>query len=176
MLFNKHLYTLAIPLLCLIVLGSCNNNSTPPTTKGDSTATLLPADSSVNEYTTVYLAIADTGQDYYQLRVLMQKVYDATHIAIDTMDRYYSETEKEIVSKDNGEPEGGEYYPRREPSINLSLEYLVTYTPHSTNDNIVLLAAICETKKSADSLLSIIQKTAPNAFVLKGEVYMGCLD
>lgn len=95
---------------------------------------------------------------------------------IDTMGRYYNATENKIVLSDTADDEiyRGEYFERRLPSQNMSLEYYSSYSDNYANKNIALVCGLYETKKSADSLLTILKPNAAGAFVLKARMYMGC--
>ncbi len=134
-------------------------------------------DEASRDYQTVYLAISDTGGNYYQLQTLMYQLHAATPLAIDTLNRYYNPTKKEIVVAENDKDEmyRGEYFPRRFPGNELSIEHMNTYNQNSNNSTFALVAAICETKASADSVLKIIAPSAKKAFVIKGEIYAGCI-
>jgi len=130
-----------------------------------------------SDYVILYLAIADTGKDYNSLRTEMFAINKALAIPIDTMGRYYNTKKKEIVlpDDDNDEMYRGQYFPRRFPSVSLSLEYYKTYDDISTSKNIALVAGMYEHKASADSALAAISSLGRHAFVLKAPVYAGCM-
>jgi len=149
----------------------------PPATAIADTALNNTTDIDTSAYATVYLVIADTGQDYYSLRNKMQ-VIAATHKwKIDTLGRYYNKIKKEIVVPDDDEDEmyRGEYFPRRSINNTLSLEYYRSYNDISTVKNIALITAICDRESEADSLLTMIREEAPASFVHRTKLYMGCM-
>jgi hypothetical protein len=130
-----------------------------------------------NEIDTFYIVVADTGNDYYKLRDQMLHVSKTTNLVIDTLGRYYNESKDLIMLPDNDEDEiyRGDYYPRRFPSDNLSLEYLTLYKPVSGDKTIAFVIGIFETKQSADSARQSILNFQPKTFVLKSEIYTGCM-
>ncbi len=160
-----------------------DNNEAQDTTAhthqhADSTAIpQMAMDSANSDYQTVYLAIADTGSQYYLLQTAMYGLHAASGLPIDTLNRYYNPTKKEIVVAENDEDEmyRGEYFPRRFPGINLSIEHMNTYNSNSRANILALVAAICETKTAADSVLERISPSAKKAFVVKGAVFVGCM-
>ncbi len=174
--------------LSVLLLNGCAGNNTPDNTKNGTAAAEQPNPipgtpppttdtAGVGDYQCLYITIADTGLSYYKLRAVMAKLNTNSHIRIDTMNRYYNAAKNEIVLRDDDEDEmyRGTYAPRRFPSESLSLEYAATYTRATAQKNIALVAGIYETKQSADSMLKVIKPFAGKAFVLKGEVYVGCM-
>lgn len=135
------------------------------------------ADAASDDYAVMYVTVADTGRDYWLLRREMADISTQLKYPIDTMDRYYNAQKNEIVVSDTDEDEmyRGEYFPRRFTSNNLSLEYLDVYSKATTQKNIALVAGIYEAQKSADSFLSIIRPYAAHPFVVKANVYVGCM-
>jgi hypothetical protein len=134
-------------------------------------------DASFNETDTFYVVVADTGNDYYQLRDQMLSVAKTTDLLIDTLGRYYDKSKDLIMLPDNDEDEiyRGNYYPRRFPSDNLSLEYLDVYSPVSGDKTIAFVTGIYETKHAADSAKRSMLNIQPKTFVLKSEIYTGCM-
>jgi len=135
------------------------------------------AEDSINNYETYYLVIADTSSNYYELHEKMFDLNAKYKIPIDTLGRYYNKEKKQIVLPDNDEDEmyAGDYFPRRYPSENLSLEYLDFYNRTADQKTIALVSGIYQSEKSADSLLTIIKKTDKKAYKLKSQVYVGCM-
>lgn len=135
------------------------------------------AEDSINNYETYYLVIADTSSSYYELHEKMFDLNAKYKIPIDTLGRYYNKEKKQIVLPDNDEDEmySGDYFPRRYPSENLSLEYLDFYNRTADQKTIALISGIYQSEKSADSLLTIIRKTDKKAYKLKSQVYVGCM-
>jgi hypothetical protein len=144
------------------------------------TDSLPAADSGFSEddqYAIYYLAIADTGNDYYRLDEKMYSLNKSLKLEIDTMNRYYNTKKQRIVLNDNDEDElyRGEYFPRRFPAESLSLEYLDTYNEQATPSTIALVAGVYENKQLADSMLSILKPYASGAYTLQAKVYIGCM-
>lgn len=133
-------------------------------------------DEQLNAYASYYVLVVDTGKSYDELRAKMFNLHQSSNLVIDTMGRYYNRVKNLIQLPDNDEDEmyAGEYFPRRYPSPNLSLEYLDQYQPGSESKMIALVAGIYETKISADSALNAI-KRSEKAFVLKSRIYVGCM-
>lgn len=167
---------------------SCNNGTTTPTLKDSTTngqvittdsITLISTEQADTEnYADYYITIADTSHNYHELDKSMYLLAQSTRLAIDTGNRYYNQKRNEIILREDDEDEiyRGEYYPRRfEELPYLSLEYCDQYQQNSTHKNIALMAAICETKKTADSVCSIIKPYSPKAYVIKSKLYTGCM-
>jgi hypothetical protein len=180
---------LAFVLIGTSALLSCNNNpaGNPPASDTVKTNTIpaaedpakipvVPADIDSEQFAIEYLTIADTGKNYYKLESEMFDLQRKYGWVIDTMDRYYNAKENKIVLSDTADDEvyRGEYFERRFLSQNMSLEYYRSYSDNSSIKNIALVCGLYETKKSADSLLTILKSNAPGAFVIKARMYMGC--
>ncbi len=129
----------------------------------DNLKTLVPRDGnqsedgSENNNATYFVVIADTNQDY---AILHRKMFDLSrkfNIPIDTMGRFYNKTKNLIALPDNADDEiyAGDYYPRRFPSDNLSLEYLDFYQRQAGGKTIALVTGIYEKDNSADSALNV---------------------
>jgi hypothetical protein len=129
------------------------------------------------DYAIHYLVIADTGSNYYMLHKKMLEISKNYHLKIDTMGRYFNEKKARIVCPDDDEDEiyAGEYFPRRDEEVYLSLEHLDFYLNSSDRKTMALVTAIYENEKSADSLLTILQKTQKKSFKLKSNMYIGCM-
>lgn len=184
--FNSLLSVFALAILIAATLPSCNSNTPTNNKIADTTApaSVMSATDSVvgiNQDSTdnaiLYFTIADTDKNYYALRNEMYVLHTSLGWTIDTMGRYYNAKKDLIAVPDNDEDEmyRGEYYPRRYPGENMSLEYCITYIPASTEKNIALVAGIYESQKSADSLLTLLKPHAPRAFVVKANVFEGCM-
>ena len=78
---------------------------------------------------TYFVVVADTNSDYFFLRDKMFKLSMRLQLPIDTMGRFFNKTKNLIALPDNDEDEiyAGDYFPRRFPSDNFSLEYLDFY-------------------------------------------------
>lgn len=132
---------------------------------------------SESDYATYFILIADTGISYYALHEKMFTLNKELNIPIDTMERTYNPDKDLIALPENSEDEGyaGDYFPRRFPSENMSLEYLDFYQKETGNKTIALVAGIYESEKSADSALSIVRSASPAAFLVKCDMYIGCI-
>lgn len=183
--YTKYLCQSVIYTVFLFMINGCNNrhenkqdtNSKYSPPKADTVAVLTSNLADTSDYQTLYITIADTGTDYYKQRTLMSEISSALHIPIDTMNRYYNAEKDEIVVAEDDEDEmyRGEYAPRRFPSQYLSLDYMFVYCRNTGKKNIAVVAGIFESKKSADSLQSVLLVHAPKCFVATGNVFVGCM-
>lgn len=130
-----------------------------------------------DNYSTYFVVIADTSADYYYLHKKMFDLNRQLNIPIDTMGRFYNKTKNLIALPDNDEDEiyAGDYFPRRFPSDNLSLEYLNFYQKKAEKKTIALITGIYETEKSSDSALAVLYKIDRKAFKMKADIYVGCM-
>lgn len=126
---------------------------------------------------TYFVVVADTGRDYGLLHHKMLDLNKRLHISIDTLNRSYNPAKELIALPDNDADEiyAGDYFPRRFPGHFLSLEYLDFYQLAAGDKTMALVTGIYETKKSADSVLTLVQKAAKKAFTLKADIYVGCM-
>jgi len=134
-------------------------------------------DSTDYDNATFFVVVADTSTDYYFLHKKMFDLNGQFNISIDTMGRFYNKTKNLIALPDDDEDElyAGDYFPRRFPSENLSLEYLDFYQKEAGDSTIALVTGIYESEKSADSALTILQKTEKKVFKIKADIYLGCM-
>lgn len=128
------------------------------------------------EIATLFLVIADTGNTYQLLLEKMVALKSEYGLTIDSMDRYYDRKKNKIILPANHEDEmyAGQYFPRRFPSEDLSIEYLKTYKAGAGENTMAIVAGIYEKEKMADNTLNKIKQSDKNAFKLKAEIYMGC--
>lgn len=133
--------------------------------------------SSETETVTYFVVVADTSSNYYALHKKMFELNRQLSIPIDTMGRFYNETKKLITLPDEDEDDiyAGDYFPRRFPSNNLSLEYLDFYQEKAGEKTIALVTGIYETEKNADNAMIVLQKIEKNVFKIKANIYVGCL-
>lgn len=124
-----------------------------------------------------YVAVLDTNANYNPMHSKMFSASKTLNIPIDTLGRYYNKKKNEIILPENDADEiyAGEYFPRRSPEENLSLEYLNIYKPDAKAKTIALVAGIYEDKDSAAVALKKLKTIEPKAFVLKSKVYIGCM-
>ncbi|HMR47421.1 MAG TPA: hypothetical protein PKC85_11705 [Bacteroidia bacterium] len=134
-------------------------------------------DTTDNDYATFFVVVADTSTDYYFLYKKMFDLNGQLNIPIDTMGRFYNKTKNLIALPDDDEDElyAGDYFPRRFPSENLSLEYLDFYQKKAGDKTIALITGIYENEKSADSALTVLHKTEEKVFKIKADIYLGCM-
>jgi len=184
-----------IPLLAFIILMSCKPKPTDKqavhniplkvlqadhkdtrTVKSGTKDTTTDLNEQLDAFADYYIIVADTGSDYYTLRNKMINLEHSTGIPIDTLGRYYNKSKDLIMLPDTADDDiyAGDYYPRRYPSQNLSLEYMDFYKPGSKKKTLGLIAGIYETKISADSALKSVS-SSKEAFAFKAKVYVGCM-
>ena len=139
---------------------------------------MVKTDSLDENYKTYYVVVADTSQSYWILHKKMFDLHRKLKIPIDTMDRYYNK-EKNLIAFSNNEKfydsYAGEYFPRRFPSVNLSLEYLNFYQNQAGANTIALVIGIYESEKSADSIFNVILKKEVKVFKIKTDMFVGCI-
>ena len=134
-----------------------------------------------------YILIIDDSYDYYELYDLAVELQDTSDWVIDTRDRYYNDERMEICLPDDHSDEmyQGFYYPRRYPSVDLSIEYASMFQDYDSNfwkdevntepDMMSLVGGIYETQEEADADLERIKEFAPKAFVVMASVYIDCM-
>ncbi len=184
---TRHIYIILTVFLTACGTTSADKNGTDvDSTKINTTTSLqttVATDNSVVEDTsdfnnaTYFVVVADTSADYYLLHKKMFNLSRQLNIPIDTMGRFYNKTKNLIALPDNDEDEiyAGDYFPRRFPSDNLSLEYLDFYQRQSGEKTIALVTGIYEKEKSADSALTVLRKTEKKVFKIKADIYVGCM-
>lgn len=130
-----------------------------------------------DDFATYYVIVTDTSLDYFILQKKMIDLNKKWNIPIDTMGRFYNKTKNLITLSDDDKDEiyAGDYFPRRFPSNNLSLEYLSFYQSLASNKTIALVAGIYESEERADSLMSVLSKAEKNVFKIKAHMYVGCV-
>ena len=130
-----------------------------------------------SNYATCFVVVADSSLDYKLLHTKMFKLSKELNFHIDTMGRYFNKDKKRIVLPDDDQDEmyAGQYFPRRYPSADLSLEYLSFYSKLSGEKTMALVAGIYETEKSADSAMRILIRKENKAFKIKADIFMGCM-
>jgi hypothetical protein len=134
-------------------------------------------DSLNSDFATYYILIADTSSDYYFLQKKMYALSKPLKLSIDTMGRYYNKAKNLIVLPDDDEDEiyRGEFYPRRDPSEYLSLEYLSFFKLPAGDKTLALVTGIYEKESSCDSALTVLKKAETKGFKIRSEVYIGCM-
>ncbi len=128
-------------------------------------------------YVTCYLVIADTGRNYYALQQKMVGISKKLSVPVNTLGRYYNAAKDLISLPDNDEDElyAGSYFPRREPSESLSLEYLYFYQNTAPEKTIALVRGIYGSEPEAVKALKALQPFIQTAYKIKAQVYMGCM-
>lgn len=175
---------IAVVIGCLILLG-CNSSSpqNEQSANSDSLAlvenNLLESDIETmpNEYQVYYIVVADTSFDYFSLQKTMFLLEDKLLFEIDTLGRYYNPKTNLICLPEESVDEvyAGDYFPRRSPSATLSLEYLNFYKPSASDKTIALVAGIYEGEGEANVRLADVKKVVQSAFVIKSDVFVGCM-
>ncbi len=174
--------------ILLLVLAACGTNAgreqTDASAKSDTTVNTdsvpvnnIEADGAVEDYATYFVVVADTSLDYAILRTKMFRLNKQFNRPIDTMGRYFNKAKNLIALPDNDEDEmyAGDYFPRRYPTEDLSLEYLNFYQPQARGKTIALIAGIYEAERNADSTVLVLKRTEKNAFRIKAKIYIGCM-
>lgn len=181
----KHIFYIAIILSCFGCDYTVQTDQVSISTALDENIdTQFVSDSDSNDeiddlsqFQISYIVCLDSGKTYSTLDQLMYKNANDYHVTIDTANRSYNK-EKDLIAlaeDDEDEMYAGEYFPRRFNSSYLSLEYLSFYRDDIIEKTIGLVAGIYDQKSDADSVFNIFKPTNPKAFVLKGEIYMGCM-
>ncbi|RPD38411.1 hypothetical protein [Chitinophaga barathri] len=148
-------------------------------------STVLTKDSVVEDFSEeelwqeCYVVVADTGMDYYALRGMLDGVKAITGQEIDTLGRYYDAAKDSVILPVDDEDEmwAGAYYPRWAIGPSGSIEYLDIYRKHEDTSSSMLaaVAGLFVEKREADSTAELIRKQYNKAWVMKTQVYMGCM-
>lgn len=187
----KKICLIFLLLQAALLFTCCNNRpaGTVTTHAGDSvllattdTAYIPESDSfsTLDEYTDMYLVVIDTGINYWQLEHTMFTLNGNLGLKIDTMNRYYNAGKNNVVLPDDDEDDiyAGDYFPRRYGDDFLSIENLSFYQPGSQTDDantFILISGLYDNPSSADSMATIIKAHHPTVFVMKSNIYMGCM-
>lgn len=168
--------TVILPSLA-IGLNGCGTNNKKNVETSSKVGKAQYASDTDADHATYYVIIADTSLDYNFLHTKMFILNKELNISIDTMGRYFNKDKNRIVLPENDTDKmyAGEYYPRRDPSANLSLEYLSFYNSQAGEKTIALVAGIYETQKSADSALIVLKNKEKKTFRLKANIFIGCM-
>ncbi len=187
-LHNRH--TLYLSVIIALLLCGCGSKPAPETAarKTDRNAIITKVTPVVNRepqiaqdsedaYATYFVIVADTDANYYTLRDKMFTLNKQLNMPIDTMGRYYNAAKNLIALPDDAEDDiyAGDYFPRRYPSENLSLEYLSIYREQSPEKTMALITGIYERESSADSAMALIKKAEGRVFKLRSNIYVGCM-
>ena len=184
---TRHIYIILTVFLTACGTTSADKNQADvDSTKIDKTTSLqtnvgtynsVEQDTTDNNNATYFVVVADTSSDYSTLHQKMFDLNSKLKIPIDTMGRFYNKTKNLIALPDNDKDEiyAGDYFPRRFPSDNLSLEYLNFYQKQACKKTIALVTGIYETEKSADSALTVLHRTEKKVFKIKADIYVGCM-
>lgn len=131
------------------------------------------------QYMNAYVVVSDTSQNYFELRQKMFDLNEKLKTEIDTMGRGFNKTKNLICLPENDEDEiyAGDYFPRRYPSVTLSLEYLIYYTKgkEPKEGTIALVTMITDNKEKAEKKLAEVKKYSYRAFIVNSKIYMGCM-
>jgi hypothetical protein len=185
----KHVLALTLFFISLVLV-ACNQSNNekrlvenklhkPTVATINSNADTIDGDpaSSENIYDTFFVVVVDSSYSYYTLRDDMLKLSINSAITIDTMNRTFDVQKHKIVLPENATDDiyAGDYYPRRFPSISLSIEPLNMYDSVASQNTFAIVAGIFTNKQSADSLISVHASIFPKSVVIKSVMYVGCL-
>jgi hypothetical protein len=174
----------------IVLLCSCNNtgNNMNNSTTGKDTSdnvqptaqpTATPGDTvAENEnYTSYYVTACSVGDNYTLLDREMYALAQKTGLPIDTMEKHYDAKKKMIVYAEDGDDEmyRGEYFPRRFEGLSLSIEQMSAFQKKAPVHSMALIAAICNTRQQADSVLKVVRPYAPKVYVFYTKLYTGCM-
>lgn len=179
-----------IVVICLLVMfaacgtGTGTEETGKDSSVNDSTAGIslsdsgsIAAENDDYNYAEYFVVIADTGRKYIPLFKKMVNISLSCNMTIDTMNRHY-DFERDLIALPEDDPDeiyAGEYYPRRDPSTFLSLEYLDYFQEKATEKTIALVAGIYENEVSADSALKVLREKEARSFKVKSRIYIGCM-
>lgn len=140
-------------------------------------ADLTEDSTEIDAYANYQVIVIDTNANYDQLHQKMFQLKDKLNMTVDSMGRYYNRKRDLIVLPEDDEDQvyAGEYFPRKDLSETLSLDYMEQYRPNSKPKTIGIIAGIYENASSADSALKAIQKVEAKAFKLNSRIYIGCM-
>lgn len=138
----------------------------------------------IEDYSTVqkvYVVIADTSQNYYELNSLMYELEKKLNLKVDTLGKTFNEKKNMICLPDEDEYQmyAGDYFPRRHSSDFLSLEYFDYYREANLrleDKTIALVVLISSDETMAQKKLNKIKKNAKNAFIYEGKINIGCMN
>lgn len=140
--------------------------------------TLLLSQNDLNEnYMNIYVVVADTSQVYQDLKIKMIDLREKLNIEIDTMGRGY-DLKKDLIclpENDQDEMYAGDYFPRRFPSKTISIEYLSLYNRESGEKSIGIIVGIFDNKNKAENSLKKLKDFTNGAYIIKANIYRGCL-
>ncbi|WP_159021520.1 hypothetical protein [Formosa sp. L2A11] len=130
-----------------------------------------------NDYADVYIVIADTSNVYQDLKLEMRSIHKKTGLKIDMMDREYNPAKDLICLPEDAEDDmyAGSYFPRRDPSATLSIEYLGFYDPKFDKKTMGIITGLFSSQTEAEQQLVTIKKIENKAYVLKANIYVGCM-
>lgn len=135
-------------------------------------------DTEDDPYMDAFVVIADTSQDYDELRDKMFVLAGIAQFEIDTLGRGYDKEKGIICLPDGHEDEiyAGHYFPRRFPSETLSIEYLGHYMDgkKATKGTFALVVAITDKPGAAISTLTEIRKYMDRPYILQASIFIGC--
>jgi len=140
--------------------------------------TLLLSQNDLNEdYMDIYVVVADTSQVYQDLKIKMIDLRENLNIEIDTMGRGYDLKKDLICLPENDEDEiyAGDYFPRRYPTETLSIEYLDFYDRENGEKSIGIIVGMFEKKDKAENSLRKLKEFRKGAYIIKANIYMGCM-
>lgn len=182
---NRRIQMSIILFLVVIVFAyACGDRVTESDTLNSGTDSVLitaetgtESDFSESDVDTFFVVIVDTGAEYFTLRDKMLEISKKHKLPVDTMGRHFNVTKNLIALPDDDEDEiyAGEYYPRRFPSENLSLEYLSFCSKNAGDKTIAMVSGIYETAPASDSAVKNLRTIGIAAFKIESVIYTGCM-
>lgn len=176
----KKLPVLIVCLMLGLLAESCSEVSTTSINvakPADSTNTNVDGELQFNEYQMYYAVLADTGRDYASLHNTMFRIAKELNHPIDTMERYFNESTKELKLTEDSDDDmyAGYYFPRRFEGNFLSIEYLYLYDNKANTNTMAVVAGSFLSRNSADSLCRKLKPITPKSIVVMFWEYDGCL-
>jgi hypothetical protein len=129
---------------------------------------------------TEYLIIAGTSKDFSALETSAKDLSNKTGIKYDDLGRIYKDSCILYPDSIQDELYRGTYVFRRMESEPISIEMNINgilFTPSETKERpkMIIVAGMFANKNDAKIRLSRVQKYIPTAYILRKEVYMGCM-
>lgn len=131
-----------------------------------------------DNFDTAYVIITDTSENYHQLRKKLFVITDALKLKVDTLGRYFDKEKNMIILPDDADDEmyAGDYLPRRFGDDFSSIEYYSLYANDDRSSELMcVVTGIYYDETKANSALAKVKSVVDDAFILKTQMYMGCL-
>ena len=127
-----------------------------------------------------YLVIAGTSKDFHALELFAKDLSKKSGVVYDDLGRIYKDSCLVWPDSISDELYRGCYVFRRWETNAITLELNiqgVCYHPYDDKEKpaLIIVAGMFSNKKEANERLALIKKYVPTAYLLKKEVYMGCM-